>query len=119
MKRRRRISLRCPEDVAAYLFLLPGLALFLVFRFYPLLSGVQYSFTSWNGIARPTYIGLRNYVELFGSDPSFRDAVLNALTMLATLPAWVGLPMILAVLIYLNVPGGRFFRVAYFFPVVL
>ena len=67
----------------------------------------------------PTYIGLQNYVELLGSDPSFRDAVLNALTVLATLPIWVGLPMILAVLIYLKVPGGPFFRVAYFFPVVL
>ena len=31
MKRQRRIALRCPEDVGAYLFLLPGLALFLVF----------------------------------------------------------------------------------------
>ncbi len=115
----RRPALRCPEDVAGYLFLLPGLALFLVFRFYPLLSGLQYSFTSWNGIGRPTYIGLQNYIELFTSDPYFRAAVLNALTMLATLPLWVGLPMALAVLIYLNVPGGGFFRVAYFFPVVL
>ena len=115
----RRTTFRIPEDVAGYLLLLPGLALFLVFRFYPLLSGLQYSFTSWNGIAKPTYIGLRNYVELFGADPSFRAAVLNALIMLATLPVWVGLPMVLAVLIYLNVPGGRFFRVAYFFPVVL
>ena len=66
MKRQHRISLRFPKEAAAYLFVLPGLALFLVFRFYPLLSGLQYSFTSWNGIARPTYIGLRNYIELFG-----------------------------------------------------
>ena len=119
MKSTRRIALQLPDGVAPYLFLAPGLALFLIFRMFPLLSGVPYSFTSWNGIATPTYVGLRNYIQLFSSDPNFRDAVINALTVLATLPIWVGLPLILAVLIYLNVPAGKFFRVAYFVPVVL
>ena len=119
MKSTKRTALRLPDGVAPYLFLAPGLALFLIFRMFPLLSGVPYSFTSWNGIATPTYVGLRNYIQLFTSDHNFRDAVINALTVLATLPIWVGLPLILAVLIYLNVPAGKFFRVAYFVPVVL
>ena len=86
MKSTRRIALRLPDRVAPYLFLAPGLALFLIFRMFPLLSGVPYSFSSWNGIATPTYVGLRNYIQLFSSDANFRDAVINALTVLATLP---------------------------------
>jgi multiple sugar transport system permease protein len=113
-----RARLRRPE-AAAWLFVAPGLILFLVFRLYPLFSGLRYSFTAWNGITSPVYVGLRNYTELFGSDPTFRAAIVNALTILATLPVWVGLPLILAILIYLKVPGGGFFRAAYFVPVVL
>ena len=107
------------ELYQAYLFVAPALALLLIFRLIPLISGIGYSFTDWNGIAKPVMIGLANYVELFSKDLVFRDTMRNTGIMLLTLPIWVLFPLVLAVLIHFGVPGRNFFRVAYFLPLVL
>jgi multiple sugar transport system permease protein len=106
------------ESLFAYLFVLPALGLFLVFRLLPLGMGSVLSFADWNGIGAPHWIGLGNYFELF-SDPVFQSTMLNTFKVLVTLPIWVGLPLILAIFIYFEVPGARVYRAAYFFPIVL
>ncbi|MDR3375608.1 MAG: sugar ABC transporter permease [Ancalomicrobiaceae bacterium] len=102
----------------AYLFLLPALLLVVVFRIFPLLWGFAISFTDATGVAPSHFIGIANYVQAV-SDPNFRDSIVNTLFLLATLPIWVALPMVLAILIDQGVPGGKLFRAVYFFPAVL
>jgi multiple sugar transport system permease protein len=102
----------------AYLFVLPALALVVVFRIVPLVWGLGYSFTDYSGMAAPNFIGLDNYVAL-AHDPTFLDSLVNMLILLATLPIWIGLPLVLAILIHQGVPGGKLFRAVYFFPAVL
>ena len=97
------------ETAFAYLFVVPALALFIVFRLVPLVFGSLSSFTDWNGIADPRWIGLGNYAELL-TDPVFQATMLNTLKVLITLPIWVGLPLILAIFIYLEVPAARLYR---------
>ncbi|HML24796.1 MAG TPA: sugar ABC transporter permease [Aggregatilinea sp.] len=109
---------REPEQYMGYLFALPAVLIIVVFRLYPLVSGAQYSLTDWNGIGEAHYIGLDNYERLL-HDQVFRDTMLNALKLIVTLPIWVIFPMVLAILIHQGVPGGGFFRAAYFFPAVL
>jgi multiple sugar transport system permease protein len=106
------------EPDLAYLFVLPALGLFLVFRLVPLLAGSAFSLADWNGISEPRWIGLANFHELF-TDPVFQSTMVNTLKVLLTLPIWVGLPLLLAIFIHLGVPGARFYRAAYFFPIVL
>jgi multiple sugar transport system permease protein len=53
-----------------------GLAIFFV---YPLIASVFYSFTSYNLLAPPQWIGLRNYEYLFTQDPNVWTAALNTL----------------------------------------
>jgi len=106
------------ESAFAYFFVLPALALFIVFRLIPLGAGSIFSFSDWNGIEPPRWNGLDNYIELLG-DPVFQATMLNTLKVLITLPVWVGLPLLLAIFIYLEVPGARVYRAAYFFPIVL
>ena len=106
------------DRIYPYLFVLPALALFLTFRFYPLITGAFYSLTDWNGIAPARYIGVGNFIEIF-RDPVFHSTMRNVVLVLASLPVWVGLPLFLAILIHLGVPGAGFFRAAFFFPTVL
>ena len=47
------------------LYVAPGLLVYAVFVFLPILAAVYVSLTEWNGLAVPAFIGLRNYVELF------------------------------------------------------
>lgn len=102
----------------AYVFVLPALALVLVFRIVPLFWGFLLSLTDSNGIGRTNFVGVDNYVDV-ANDPVFRDSIVNTLLLLATLPIWIMIPMLLAILIHQGVPGGRFFRAVYFFPAVL
>lgn len=59
------------------LFVLPAFVLFLAFFVYPILSALNNSFTSWNGISRNiTYIGFDNYFTAF-QDAAFWKSVRN------------------------------------------
>jgi multiple sugar transport system permease protein len=98
----------------ALICLLPTVLLLLVFRVVPLLWGFVLSFRSDDGGT----FGFSNYTAAV-ADPTFRESVVNTALMLATLPIWVMLPMLLAILIHQGVPGGRFYRAVYFLPAVL
>ena len=47
-------------------FLIPGIVIFAVFIFIPFLANIVISFTRWNGVGTPKWIGLANYVKAFG-----------------------------------------------------
>lgn len=54
------------KRIAPYLFLLPNLSIFIVFIVAPALYGVYYSFTDYDGLNKAKFIGLENYIEIFG-----------------------------------------------------
>ena len=92
MPRRRRRQTR-----TAYLFLLPGLLLFAIFRLYPLLEGLRLSFTNARlGRATYQYIGLANYTRL-ADDTRFTVSLWNTAfyTVASTLPI-LAVPLLLA-----------------------
>lgn len=105
------------EQRTALLFVLPALLLVALFRMFPLAWGFLLSFTESSG-TETHFVGFDNYLQL-AHDPAFRDSLANTLILLATLPVWVMLPTLLAILIHQGVPGGRIFRAVYFFPAVL
>ena len=49
---------------AIVLFLGPGLVLFTLVLFIPILQSVYYSFCDYNALTPPTWVGLRNYQDL-------------------------------------------------------
>ncbi|WP_329101985.1 sugar ABC transporter permease [Micromonospora sp. NBC_01699] len=105
------------ERFAPYLLVAPAILIIVVLRLYPLLLGVNFSFTGdaeQNGLA----VGFDNYRELF-ADPLFRTALGNVGLLVLLLPVAVAIPGLLATFIYLRVPGHRFYRSVYFFPAVL
>ncbi|MFD2878104.1 carbohydrate ABC transporter permease [Paenibacillus rhizoplanae] len=55
------------------LFLVPGLTIFLVFYFVPILMTAYYSFQKWDGINPMAFVGLDNYTKMFTADKSFLE----------------------------------------------
>lgn len=102
----------------AFLFVMPAVLLVLVFRIIPLIWGFFLSLTDWRGLGEANFIGIDNYQQMV-SDPNFQASMVNTFVLLATLPIWIMLPMLLAILIHQGVPGGKMFRAVYFFPAVL
>ena len=63
MKRRSAMSSR---EKTYILMILPALILFVAFNTIPLITGAIYSFTNYRGYGDYDFVGLRNYIDLFG-----------------------------------------------------
>lgn len=102
-------------------YLLPGLLIYLVFVFYPVLETIRTSFYRWDGFSSSRiFIGLDNYASLVG-DEQFIRALLNNLIFIifySIIPILIGL--FLASLLGRRVlPGMNFFRAGLFLPQIL
>jgi multiple sugar transport system permease protein len=116
MKTRSRHS----DLIPAIIFLLPGLALFLMFFFGPMLFSLRMSFFDWKIVHpdRSIFIGLQNYQKAL-SDPIFQRAAINT-TVYTVVTVFVKLVVGLGVALLLNQAfrGRTIFRVAYYLPVI-
>jgi multiple sugar transport system permease protein len=63
------------------LFVLPAVVLIVFCGAIPIVNGIRYSLTSWDGVAPPRFIGLANYEEALLHDPVHRRALLNTLVL--------------------------------------
>ena len=82
----RSRDLRRRQTITAYLFILPGMALFLVWTLYPLLFSFVMSFAQWNLIKPSRFVGLENYTRAL-NDPVFWLALRNTISYtLITVP---------------------------------
>ena len=105
------------ERLAPYVLVLPAILVIALLRLWPLLLGVNFSFTGdAEGDGRP--VGFDNYATL-AYDDLFQSALRNVGLLVLILPVAVAFPGLLATFIYLKVPGHRFFRSVFFFPAVL
>ena len=61
---------------SGYLFVLPYALLFVIFILTPVVIAIGLSFTSFNAIERPRFVGFLNYINLITSDDTFMKFVL-------------------------------------------
>lgn len=110
---------RLEEVFWGYLFIFPTIALIVVFSIGPAIASLYYSFTDFDLILSPLYIGWENYKRAF-ADPTFLTANLNTLFYTLGVPLGMVLALVLAVL--LNDRTLKFasvYRAIYFVPVIL
>jgi ABC-type sugar transport system permease subunit len=104
----------------AILFLAPGLAIYLVFMLYPFLNTIYLSFTDWNGATvDKDFVGLSNYVEMFGSAAVLRAFFNNVIWVIIGTISPVVLGLFLALLLWSGARGSLIFRTIYFLPFIL
>ncbi|MDR1025605.1 MAG: sugar ABC transporter permease [Treponema sp.] len=102
-----------------YLFLLPTLVMFLVFYLWPILTVIYTSFTKWNGMTRPEWIGITNYTRLVRFQSflmSLRNLGLWAL-IAAVLHTIFG--VLVALAFFKGPPGWKFVRTVFMIPNVI
>lgn len=110
--------------VAPWLFLAPGLFMFIFYVIWPIVQSITLSFYDWNGLYNKdgaftgTFIGMGNYAELM-TDPAFNVSLWNNLKWLVLY--MLALPIGLFIAIFLNqtVTGIRLYKSLFFFPFVI
>lgn len=110
--------LRRRENLQGWLSVLPVLLVILLIKGYPMLVSILKSFTNWDGLFRSDFIGLQNYINIL-SGSQFWVLLKNNLVLLLYLPIQLLLGLIVAVLLYEEIFGWRFFRSCYYLPQVL
>ncbi|HYF92558.1 MAG TPA: sugar ABC transporter permease [Symbiobacteriaceae bacterium] len=110
------------EGLTGLKFILPATILFLAFLLYPMLMNIYQSFFKvllTGGDVKQTWVGFKNFQQLL-QDPVFWSSAKNSLlwagwAIIIDIPLATGL----AVLLWYRVPGWRFFRTAWFVPILL
>ena len=64
---------RARGSITPYLFILPYITFFVLFRFGPSLAGLGIAFTDWQAVKAPNWIGLANFQAML-RDPRLADA---------------------------------------------
>ena len=104
------------RDYVGYLMIAPAYSIYFLFIVVPILTGFYYSFTNYDFYKTKDFIGLRNYIGVFG-DALFRQSLANTLIYsLCTIVPIMVMGMILAVLLNKNITGRRFYRSVLYIP---
>ncbi len=75
-KRKKSVGqiLNTPK-VAGYVFILPFIIGFLAFMAIPMILSLGFSFTRYNILKSPVFIGLENYKTMFTADPKVLESI--------------------------------------------
>ncbi len=115
LRARRRSHWRRRRTVAA--LLAPWAIGFSVFFAYPLLASIYYSFTHYDLLSSPKWLGLRNYEYLFNSDPLIWTAVKNTLWLIVVMvPAQVLFALGVSMLLSRARLGSGVLRTIFYLP---
>lgn len=108
------------EKYAAYVFLLPWIIGFICLTLVPMVMSFYYSFTNYNLLTDPKFIGLANYKKMFTSDLHFFNALkVTFIYVFASVPLQLLVSLALAFVLNKGVKGLSFFRAAYYIPSLL
>ncbi|MEU7908360.1 sugar ABC transporter permease [Actinoplanes sp. NPDC049118] len=110
------LAIRIRRHATTLSFLAPALIGIVVFFGYPLVSAVYFSFTKFDLLSTPQWVGLANYRRM-ADDPFLLQSVRNTLWMVAVfVPVRIVSAIGLAVLLTQLKRGAGFFRTIFFLP---
>lgn len=108
------------KKITPYLFLLPAVAVLLVFFFIPFFQTIGLSFFDYSSsIYNPTFNGVDNYIKLF-KEPIFYKVMFNTfMYLIIAVPFLVIFPLFIAVLINQKIRGITIYKVLIYLPVII
>lgn len=112
-------KIRYRQEFWAWVFLAPGLLYFLIFLILPLLASIYVSFTDWDIMTPPEWVGIANYQELLQNEIIRRSIFNTFYYAIVTIPITIALGLVIALALNRAFFGRTVFRVLYYLPVVI
>jgi multiple sugar transport system permease protein len=114
------------NDVSSYLFLMPWLAGLFVFTLYPMIYSLYLSFTEYNILQPPKWVGIKNFFIMFAGNDSFpRDGrFVNSLFVtfryvFVSVPLKLAFALFVAMLMNQKLKFIPLYRTVYYIPTLL
>lgn len=102
------------------IFISPWLVGFIFLTLYPMIASLYYSFTDYDVLRPPEWVGVQNYVMFFAQDNLAYTAISNTLFYAAfSVPLGIFVSVMLALLLNARVKGLALFRGIFFIPSIV
>lgn len=108
------------ENGAGYLFLLPWFIGFFGLTIAPILSSLYLSFTDFDMLTSPQWVGADNYIRMFTHDPKFAQSMRVTLFFVVfSVPLKLAFALLVALLLNRGMKGLPVYRAVFYLPSLL
>ena len=108
------------REIVDFSFVLPALVVFVLVIILPLISGIRYTFTDWNGMAKQiNFVGLKNYSTVLHDKDLIKPIVNTGLYTLITTVVINILGLTLAMMVTREFKGVNVIKSIVFIPLVV
>jgi len=114
-----RTLMKKKEERAAWSFLLPWLIGMVVVTIGPMFASLYFSFTDYNLLRAPEWIGLENYEQMMGDPRLHKSLGVTFVYVLIGVPALLAVALSLAMLLNKGIRGLAFYRSVFYLPSLL
>ncbi|HMP39402.1 MAG TPA: sugar ABC transporter permease [Roseiflexaceae bacterium] len=117
--RRRFLKRRTIDAIHAYIFMSPAILGLLFFTLGPVVASLLLSFTDYDLLTDPQWVGLENYVDMFSQPLFWQSLRVSAIYSIVSVPMGLIAGLGLVVLLNRKMRGVTFFRSVYYLPTVI
>ncbi len=107
------------RNLAPYLWVLPALLIYFIFKLLPMIAGIYLSLIQWDGIEPAKFVGLQNFQRMLDDDIITLALMNNVKYAVGTVIGKTVLALFLALVLNQALRGRSFYRTALFMPVVM
>jgi multiple sugar transport system permease protein len=108
------------ERTAGYVFILPFVVGFIAFVSFPMLMSLVFSFTRYNILTSPSFIGIRNYLDMFFHDQLFwKTFGVTMYYVVFSVPLRLVMALLVAMLLVRPSKLSGFYRAVFYLPSII
>jgi len=107
------------RNFSPYLWVLPAVLIYVIFKLVPIFAGLYLALLQWDGIEPAEFVGLQNFQRMLNDEVILIALFNNLKYALGTVIGKTVLSLFLAVLLNNALRGQAFYRTALFMPVVM
>jgi multiple sugar transport system permease protein len=111
------MKLRDNDHIVGYVFVSPFIMGFLVFTLFPMLSSLYFSFTNYDMMTEPSWVGFDNYIKMFSADKDIAQSFKVTFTyVFAAVPLRLAFALLVAMMLNSPRKGIGLYRTTYYLP---
>jgi multiple sugar transport system permease protein len=118
-KKKHTMTGRMRNSLSGWLFISPWILGFVLFTLGPMVASVVLSFTRFDGLHTPEFVGIRNYITMFTDSKVFNSLRVTFTYAFIALPLSLCAGFFLAYLLNHKVPFSKFWRTLFYMPAML
>ncbi|UOQ86870.1 sugar ABC transporter permease [Gracilibacillus salinarum] len=120
MKKKKQLRSQRSIDITGFTFIAPWLIGFLGFIVGPMIASLYFSFTNYDLLSAPSWIGFENYITMFTEDARFIQALkVTFIFVFGSVPLKLAFALFVAMLFNTRRKGVGLYRTLYYVPSIL